>query len=117
MIGRVPAYLQKMKWPVGAAPQFPHARPAAHAKARPDFGLLLFIHPNGIVRGRGPLVGSLRPGLVGADAGVNHYALTTERKFVTQHVAVSVARLIIRPERTAIEDEPASSSSALRMTP
>jgi hypothetical protein len=46
--------------------------------------------------------------LVSADSGVNYHPLTTEGKFVTQHVTMTVARLIVRPHRATVEDQGAT---------
>ena len=45
------------------------------AETCPDFGLLLTVNPDGVMRGGGAFVGTHAPRLVSAGAGVHHHAL------------------------------------------
>ena len=87
---------------------------APHAKARPDFSLICSIDANRVVRCCGTLIVSLGARLVRTHAGVNHHPLSMEGKFVTQNVAVAVARLIVRPQRPAVEDQSAAGLEAAK---
>src|SRR5437016_12298763 len=89
---------------------------APHAKACPDFSLIFSIDANRVVRCCGTLIASLGARLVSTHAGVNHHALSMEGKFVTQNVAVAVARLIVRPQGAAVEDQCAAGLEAANDT-
>src|SRR5205807_5941433 len=90
--------------------------PAPHAKARPDFSLIFSIDANRVVRCCGTLITSLGARLVSTHAGVNHHPLSMEGKLVTQNVAVTVARLIVRSQGTTVEDQRATGLEAANHT-
>src|SRR5438270_13679773 len=79
--------------------------PASHAKARPDFSLVFSIDANRVVRCCGSLIASLGARLVSTHAGVIHHALAVQRRFVTEAIGMPVAGLVVRPQRSAIENQ------------
>src|SRR5436853_6196052 len=86
----------KAQFPCFASCDSHNFRAAPHTKTCPDFSLIFSIDANRVVRSRGPLIASLGARLVSTHAGVNHYPLSMRGKLVTQNVAVTVARLIVR---------------------
>jgi len=102
----------KAQFPCFASCDSPNFRAAPHTKTCPDFSLIFSIDANRVVRSRGTLIASLGARLVSTHAGVNHYPLSMEGKFVTQNVAVTVARLIVRPQGAAVEDQGAAELEA-----
>src|SRR3954447_2597305 len=82
-------------------------RASANPEASPDFCLVQAIDSNRIMTCGRALVLTLWTGLVGTYPGINNYSLAMQRQFVRKDIRVSVTRLIIWPQWSAVEDQKA----------
>src|SRR5690348_7347807 len=84
-----------------------YRRPTADPKSSPNFRLLRSVNPDSIVGCRRPLVVAFWVALVRAYTCINNHPATVQRQLITKNIRVTMSRLIIRTQRTTIEDEEA----------
>lgn len=84
-------------------------RPAGAAVGAPDLGLVLAIDGQCVVSRVPPVVPADLPVRVFAAPRIDHDSLSTERQLEAQGVAVGMPRLVIGPDRSAVDDQPVPS--------